>query len=195
MGVIREVIYEINFYSPPLRKHRYLMTSVERQHREHTDGGTGVLFDEMHRRDQIVKKASGILTEPSEPEETGVQDVPAAAEAQTETHTPKPDEVPVNPVTGLPISIEKKEEPKRKFRSLKRLEDMIYDNTAEKIAELEDEAFLQLNADGYYDEILPDDADQDIPIGESLPVKQIAILVSLTVVLAAVLIWSIRGIF
>ena len=134
MGVVKEVIYEIDFWSPPLKKHRYSMNAIERRTYVVSGTASGILMEGLQRRDKV---ASGIL----EKQDDNLKDLVDARDA--------PEEI---------SDQDKKKESKssRKFRSLqKKIDSMVYDYSAVRQGEDEDEVLELLNKDGFYDEILP----------------------------------------
>ena len=139
--VVKEVIAEgIDYWSPPLKKHRYQWSSIER--RAYVDNGTasGILMQEIRERERTY---SGILAQKEASKESDYNEQPP--QDMDEAHE-----------EALQDNEEQSEGmPRRKFRTIKRIEDLIYDDTAVKQGELEDEAYELLNADGFYDEILP----------------------------------------
>lgn len=174
-SIIEEI--EIHYYSPRgLKRHRYFIDSLERGVPD-SDTPSGILFAGIRERDRIASgllgesMPAGVLT-PRENE----QDVPAAS---TEA-------VPEKAEDG---EGKKKE---RKFRSFKRLETLIYDDTALKQGELEDEAYDLLNKDGYYDEILPIDYDEEAPAADRVPLKTLGIYVGILLVLVGFIIWYVK---
>jgi len=160
MSVVKEVIQTIDFWSPPLRKHRYKMSSVRKKVFISSGQGSGLLMDELQRRDKL---ASGLLSEQKpQYEENFASDMFEQRSDSYEDVSEQPEE-------------KKERAPKRRFRVMKRIEEIVYDDTAVRQGELEDEAYDVLNDDGFYDEILPVDYDEDIAMGSSVPIKEIAI--------------------
>ena len=179
MGVIKEVIYEINFWSPPLKKHRYTMTSIAKKKYVSSGEGSGLLFEEIHKREKFVEE-SGLLKKSSVPDDYN-------------EHVEGTDEEGV--LLEANASPSGKAPAKRKFRTLKKLEDILYDDTLVKMGEREDEAYEVLNADGYYDEILPIDADVEYEPEDVKPVKAIAIASILLFGLLVLGIWYVSKLF
>lgn len=180
MGVVKEVIYTIDFYSPPLKKHRYSMDAVFHKQRVKRQGGTGVLFDEIKRRERLEKERLA---------EEAARNAALAAQAAS---SPEMMDSPSSPViTEVP------DKPKRQFRSIAKakVDNFLFDDTAEKQGQLEDEAYETLNADGYYDELLPIDADSDYNLDTALPIKMIIIVTLLLLGVAAFLVWQMTSIF
>ena len=179
--VVREVIAEgIDYWSPPLKKHRYQWSSIER--RAYVDNGTasGILMQEIRERERTY---SGILAQKEAAKGTDDNEQPDQnmGEAQEES---------------LQDNDEQDEAtPRRKFRKIKRIEDLIYDDTAVKQGELEDEAYELLNADGFYDEILPVDYDEDFAPAARVPVKQLILYIGALTVLIGFIIWYVRHFF
>lgn len=160
MSVVKEVIQTIDFWSPPLKTHRYKMSSVRKKVFISSGQGSGLLMDELQRRDKL---ASGVLSEQKPQYEDGFA---------SDMFEQRPDSYE----DGSELQDENKAmAPKRRFRVMKRIEEIVYDDTAVRQGELEDEAYDVLNADGFYDEILPVDYDEDISMGSSVPIKEIAI--------------------
>ena len=183
MSVVKEVIITINYYSPRLKKHRYSMDAVGKKERMHSGGGTGVLYDEIIRRDQLVKGASGVL------------DVSQGPYGHTDFKEPSQAEIYASPHDDLTKDIVPESKPKRQFRVLKKVEDMIFDDTPEKLGKLEEEADQMLNADGYYDEILPLDSDEEVPAEERPKITVVVALVAALFVLGFIGIKMITGLF
>jgi len=168
MGVVKEVIYEINFYGDPLKKHRYHMSNIKKKALTTCGTRSGILIEELQRRDRI---ASGILQERAA---SGVLSYPQ--DASQRRGCMEPAEYP--DFSGVPAQAAMLQEsseapkPKKQFRTIKRIEEIIYDDTAVKMGKLEDEAYDVLNDDGFYDEILPVDFDEDIDNRTDLPIKE-----------------------
>lgn len=199
MSIVKEVEYEINFWSPPLKKHVYSMDTVGRRIRKPKSGATGVLMDELQRRDKIARE-SGLLVKsgplvPLEPAPLPEDAAPQSASSLPESSSTS-GILHGNPYAGVkdPV-ITEAEPPKRKFRSLQKLENMLYDDTLVKLGELEDEAFEELNADGYYDEIRPIDADDDFEFEDNTQMKKIILLVVIIIILFAGLIAYVKFMF
>lgn len=174
MGVVREIIETIDFYSPPLKRHRYSYDDVSRRKYVSSGTGSGLLFDEIHRREAA---ASGLLQQ--ETDKSKYEDESSPEGSQEICQDPS----------------EPEQAPKRRFRTIKKIGDLLYDDTAEMMGQLEDEAYELLNEDGYYDEILPIDADEDFEESEGLPVVGIIVSSALLILLIAFGIWYLKYIF
>lgn len=179
--VVKEVIAEgIDYWSPPLKKHRYQWSSIER--RAYVDNGTasGILMQEIRERERTY---SGILAQKEASKESDYNEQPP--QDMDEAHE-----------EALQDNEEQSEGmPRRKFRTIKRIEDLIYDDTAVKQGELEDEAYELLNADGFYDEILPVDYDEDFAPAARIPFKKLAMYIGVLTVLIGFMIWYVRHFF
>lgn len=186
--IIREEEYVIDYYCPfGLKKHVYSMDSVFKRARPKT-GGTGILFDNIVQKERKNKKGTGILSDDAE---GLLNDLPRYYEEDAITDDPNfvpPEPAPSDlSVTDEPAdSDEEKAKPKRQFRALQKVEKLIFDETPELIGELEDEAFALLNADGYYDEILPVDYDEDFQMDAGPDMRIVAILILSLVVLGII---------
>ena len=174
MSVIREVIENIDFWSPPLKKHRYQMNSVRRKVFISPGKGSGLLIDELQKRDRLAA-ASGIL-----------ESRPSTDDTETSVYTY---EEFINK-TGK----EETEKPeKRRFRVIRRIEEIIYDDAEIKLGELQDEAYDVLNDDGFYDEILPADYDEEYEKESSLPIKEIALYGAILLVTIGTIAWIVMN--
>ena len=171
MSVVKEVLYDIDYWSLPLKKHRYSLKSVARK--AYTSNGTasGILLDEIRERE---REASGHLSqrllEVSESDNVLIPVIEAAS-------------------APVPVRIDQKKESAadRRFRVLKKkVDSLVYDYSAVRQGELEDEVFEILNKDGFYDEILPIDyyLDSGNEIMRASPWK-IALYVALLIVMIA----------
>lgn len=189
MGVIREAIETIEIYSPPLKRHRYTMSGLGSQVRTSHSGATGLLYDEIVRRDKI---ASGLL------EKSNADAQQKAAEKGSYDTAPDEMKELLDPNEQQNSSTDSDEAPapKKKFRVIRRVEDLIFDDTAEQIGKLEDEAYELLNEDGYYDEILPYDADIEYEEeGGGSTVKRFIILTVVLFALIGLAVWYIKAFF
>lgn len=155
-----EVVIEIHYYSPPgLKRHRYFIDNLETRIPE-PGTPSGILLNELRSRESA---ASGILKSGDRSEVDPYSDQAIRAEEFNEFV----DQVETEAVI-------KAKPPKRRLRSLnKKIETLIYDDTAVKQGQLEDEAYELLNQDGFYDEILPIDYDDDAPETDKKPVKEL----------------------
>ena len=181
MSIVKEVIQTIDFWSPPLKKHRYKMSSVRKKVFISSGQGSGLLMDELQRRDRLAA-ASGILSEQGPVyNEDGTYIEPGM-----DPNAAYYDGADQQDDTG-------EKAPKRRFRVLKRIEEIVYDDTAVKQGELEDEAYDVLNDDGFYDEILPVDYDEDIVMKSEVPIKQIALYGGLLAVLVGICAWVVMN--
>ena len=124
--IIKEEIIEINYYSPPgLKRHRFFISTLEK--RAPVPGTpSGILMEELRQRDRA---ASGLL------ETKAVQEMELGGDERIER-----DEFNdfVDGIDMEPSDETEEAAPKRKFRALKRIEELIYDDTAVKQGELED---------------------------------------------------------
>ena len=172
--VVKEVIAEgIDYWSPPLKKHRYQWSSIER--RAYVDNGTasGILMQEIRERERTY---SGILAQKEASKESDYNEQPP--QDMDEAHE-----------EALQDNEEQSEGmPRRKFRTIKRIEDLIYDDTAVKQGELEDEAYELL-------EILPVDYDEDFAPAARIPFKKLAMYIGVLTVLIGFMIWYVRHFF
>lgn len=183
--VVKEVIAEgIDYWSPPLKKHRYSWSSVER--RAYIENGTasGILMQEIRERERTY---TGILAQKKAAETTDEEPAQDMSGFLDDT-----DGAEVDPTEAEQIEETK---PKRSFRTIKRIEDLIYDDTAVKQGELEDEAYELLNADGFYDEILPVDYDEDYVPAARIPIKKLSLYIGILTVLIGFMIWYVRHFF
>lgn len=198
MNTIREEIYEIHFWSPPnLKKHRYSMNNVKTRTYAATGNATGVLMQEIQRRDRVDRE-TGPLIEPAPVAEVNapadVREFPQTGAAEILTETPRvPDAAVQMPAENTEAQV--KPPAKKQFRSLKKIETLIYDDTLLKLGELEDESYEELNKDGYYDELLPLDSDIDYDFEDSNKTRPILILLIVLVVLIVLGIVFIKEMF
>lgn len=164
------IVIETHYYSPPgLKRHRFFIDSMERRV---PDPGTpsGLLIAELREKE---KAASAVL--------------------EKDTGDMYADEDNASVDNGEELGEEK---PKRQIRSLKRvgkkIETLIYDDTAVKQGELEDEAYALLNQDGYYNEVLPIDYDEDAPTNDRTSMKTLLTYLAILFALVGFVTWYIK---
>ena len=163
-------VIETHYYSPPgLKRHRFFIDSMEKRIPE-PGTPSGLLIAELREKE---KAASSILEKDTEDMSADEDTPPADNDEELE-----------------------EEKPKRRIRSLnrvgKKIETLIYDDTAVKQGELEDEAYALLNQDGYYNEVLPIDYDEDAPTNDRKSVKVLLTYLAVLFALVGFVAWYIK---
>lgn len=180
-----DVIIETHYYCPPgLKRTRYFIDSMERKVPD-PETPSGLLMHELKERE---RSASGIL------HNSGILDRRDLSSDEI---------IEREEFNTFVEDVEKSEpehadgKPKRKLRTLKKkidskIETLVFDDTAVKQGQLEDEAYDMLNKDGFYDEILPIDYDEDAPDAEKKPIKAVALYTGVLFILVAFLVWYVK---
>ena len=174
------MIIETHYYCPPgLKRHRFFIDSMEKRV---PDPGTpsGLLMAELRERE----RAASEVVEPC----SVLNDRDLSSDEKIEREE----------FNDFVEEVEKSdpEKGKRKLRTLsrinKKIETLVFDDTAVKQGELEDEAYELLNKDGFYDEILPIDYDEDAPEKDNSALKTLVIYGGLLIVLVGFIIWYLK---